>query len=232
MKAYVITLKGNDYSEEVANRCIVSAKKFGLTVEPFYGVDKYIARDVMKEHKLKWTWAGPNNDTKILCPISGLQMFPYTAKDINAKIGCSMSHFLMWKKCVELDEPILILEHDTVFLRPLLDFEFKGICQINDPAGATRKGAWWSQQMKKRNKSGVFPKTKILGKGEELIPDGLAGNSAYCVKPFAAQALIDKFYELGVWPNDATMNIQLFPYLEEYYPFITKAQQGKSTTTT
>ena len=235
MKAFVITLKDNEYSEQVAERCIQSANKFGLKVEKFYGVDRSVAKSVMKSHDLKWTWA--NNNTELMhCPKTGLRQHPYMGggkpAPLDAKIGCSMSHFLLWKKCVELDEPILILEHDSVFLRALPEFDFKGICQINDPAGATRKGGWWSNQMKARGGTGVFPKTGILGKGEELIPDGLAGNSAYCIKPCAAQELIDKSYELGVWPNDAIMCIQLFLYLEEYYPFITKPVQGRSTTTT
>ena len=109
--------------------------------------------------------------------------------------------------------------------------EFKGICQINDPAGATRKGAWWSQQMKQRGGEGAFEKTWVTTPDERHIADGLAGNSAYLIKPWAAQELVNTFHKLGVWPNDATMCKQLFPYLEEYYPFITKVVQTKSTTT-
>ncbi len=229
MKAFVITLKGNVYSETKANECIASANKFGLMVERVYGVDKENAEAVAAENGLKWSWAKDNKENDI-CPITGLHQFPYTAADIRAKIGCSMSHFLLWKKCVELDEPILILEHDAVFLRALPDIEFKGICQINDPLGATRKGAWWHNEMIKRGGEGVFEKTWITTPNERHIPDGLAGNSAYMIKPWAAQELVIKFYELGIWPNDATINKQVFPYLEEYYPFITKVNQTQSTT--
>ena len=230
MKAFVITLKDNDYSENKADECIKSAANHGLHVMKWYGVDKERAEQVMNENGLKWTWA-KNNTTNDICPITGLQQFPYTAKDINAKIGCSMSHLKLWHLCVEFDEPILILEHDAVFVRGLpKDIEFNGICQINDPMGATRKGQWWCKQMQKRGTTGAHEKTWITTVSERLIPDGLAGNSAYMIKPWAAQELIDKTYELGVWPNDATMCKQLFPYLEEYYPFITKVNQTQSTT--
>lgn len=234
MKAFVISLAANEYSKEVTDRCIKSAKQVGLDVERFFGVNKQDALEVMKSHNLKWTWAGPKNNQKQKCPITKLQQFPYTAKDIRAKIGCSMSHYLLWKRCVAMNEPLLILEHDSVFLRPLPDFEFNGICQINDPKGATRKGDFWHRQMVARGKDGVFPKTGILTPSESIagIPDGLAGNSAYAIKPWAANEAINKFHELGVWPNDATLCIQLFPYLEEYYPFVTKAVQGTSTSTT
>ena len=232
MKAFVITLEDNEYSEKSANEVIRHAGRFGQIVEKFYGVGKEAAYEVMHEHGLKWTWA-ENNTKKMICPITKLQQFPYTAADIRAKIGCSMSHYLLWKKCVEIDEPILIMEHDAIFLRPLPRFIeglVNGICQINDPRGATRKGAWWSDQMKKRGGVGVFEKTWITEPDERQIPDGLAGNSAYIIKPWAGQELIDKYHEVGVWPNDATMCKQLFPYLEEYFPFITKVVQTQSTT--
>lgn len=235
MLAYVITLKGDEYSERVASRCIQSAEEHSLVVSNFYGVDRKQARSVMVEHNLEWSWA--NNNTKArTCPTTGLYQFPYTAADttladLDSKIGCSMSHYLLWKYCIERNEPLLILEHDAVFLKPLPEINFKGICQINDPAGATPKGNWWSQQMRKRG-PGVFEKTWIRPKKERHIPDGLAGHSAYMIKPWAAQKAIDKYHELGVWPNDAMICKQLFPCLEEYYPFITKVVQAKSTSTT
>lgn len=228
MKAFVITLKGDTYSEQVAERCVQSATKFGLTVHNYYGVDRKQANAVMAREGLEWTWANGNKSNAV-CPKTGLHQFPYTTNDIRAKIGCSMSHFLLWKYCVERNETFLILEHDAVFLRSLPEFEFKGICQINDPTGATRKGNWWAQQMKNRG-GGVFEKTWVTSSAERHTPDGLAGNSAYLIKPWAAGELVNRFHELGVWPNDALMCKQLFPYLEEYYPFITKVQQSQSTT--
>lgn len=231
MKAFVITLKNNTYSETKSSECIASADSFDIAVERFYGVDKVQAEQVMSDHDLAWKWA-KNNTENDICPISGLHQFPYQAADFRAKKGCSMSHYLLWKKCIELDETILILEHDAVFLRRLPDFEFKGICQINDPSGATRKGHWWSQQMIARGGFGAFEKTWVTSESERDVPDGLAGNSAYVIRPWAAQELIDKTHELGLWMNDAIMCKQLFPYLEEYYPFITKVNQTISTSTT
>ena len=231
MKAFVITLEDNEYSNKVADRCITSAAKFGLTVKKFYGVNREQAKQFMYDEGLEWTWAN-NNTEESICEKTGLRMHPYRTTDLRAVIGCSMSHYSLWKKCVELDEAILILEHDSIFLRPLPEIEFNGICQINNPMGATRKGGQWSKQMSSRGTTGVHKKTWITTPEERHIPDGLAGNSAYLIKPWSAQELVDKFHEIGVWPNDATMCQQLFPYLEEYYPFVTKPIQRKSTTTT
>jgi GR25 family glycosyltransferase involved in LPS biosynthesis len=230
MKAFVITLDGDDYSTQGAKRCINSAARNDLQVEKFSAIDKENALRVMEENDLEWTWAN-GNTTTTTCKQTGLKQFPYTTKDLRTRIGCAMSHYLLWKKCIELVEPIVILEHDAVFIHPFpADINFKGICQINDPNGATRRGNWWSSQMVQRGGYGVFEKTWVTKETERDIPDGLAGNSAYIIKPWAAQELVNKYHELGVWPNDATMCKQLFPYLEEFFPFITKVVQTKSTT--
>ena len=222
MKAYVITLTGNDYSEACAARCIQSAADHGLEVSAFEAVPADMALDTMHAHGLKWTWA-KNNTAPDVCPITGLKQHPYGR--LSPKIGCSMSHYLLWNRCAIDDEPLLILEHDAVFLRPLPEVDFNGICMINDPAGATPRWQWWSEQMQQRG-PGIFLKTRVFD-GDR--PDGLAGNSAYLIKPWAAHQLIDLFHRIGVWPNDATMCVQLLPYLQELYPFVTCVKQEQST---
>lgn len=223
MRAYVITLRGNDYSERKADRCIQTGKMHGVRVERFEAVPAVDAERWMLAYGLKWTWA-KHNTAPDVCPVTGLKQHPYGT--LTKKIGCSMSHFLLWWKCMVTEEPLLILEHDAVFVRPLPDIEFDGICQINDPKGATPRGDWWSDRMKERG-PGVFPVTHVFPDDK---PDGLAGNSAYLLKPHAAAGLVKAFKELGVWPNDATMCRQLFN-LEELYPFVTRVEQEQSTTT-
>jgi GR25 family glycosyltransferase involved in LPS biosynthesis len=224
VRAFVIVLEGLPYSEAVSARCIQSARTVGeIEVLRFPAIDRTRAEDEMKRHGLKWTWA-KNNTEHDTCPRTGLKQHPYG--NLQAKIGCSLSHYLLWQKCAEFGEPFLILEHDVVFVRTFPQFEFHGICQINDPKGATPRGDWWHDEMKKRG-PGVFPKTHVF---DDDIPDGLAGNSAYVVKPFAARELILAFHALGVWPNDAMMCRQMFPYLQEYFPFVTRVEQSQSTT--
>jgi GR25 family glycosyltransferase involved in LPS biosynthesis len=221
VRAFVITLEGDPYSERCSRRCIETAR--GVEVDRFNAIDRWHAEAAMKRYGLKWTWAEGNTKAAV-CPRTGLKQHPYG--NLHAKIGCALSHYLLWSTCVALGEPILILEHDAVFVNELPEFEFIGLCQINDPRGATPRGAWWSEQMTKRG-PGVFPKTRVF---PDDVPDGLAGNSAYLVKPFAAQELMDVYRDLGVWPNDATMCRQLFPYLQERYPFVTQVEQTVSTT--
>ncbi len=63
------------------------------------------------------------------------------------------------------------------------------------------------------------------------IPQVIGGNSALLIKPEAAQHLLDKIREIGMWPNDALMCKQLFPWLQQAYPYYTTVQGLKSSTT-
>ena len=229
MKAFVITMIGHLYSEESANRCIVSAHNHGVCVNKFTAVTKDTVEKIMADHNLVWSWAN-NNTENTICPFTGLKQFPYTSGDLRNKMACSMSHYLLWKLCVEINEPILILEHDAVFVQSLPEIDFKGSIQINNPARGGYRGNQHSQDMHIRGTNGVHSLTRKRPV-DSLIPDGFSGNSAYIVKPWAAQEFINAFHKYGVWPNDATICLQLFPWLEEYYPFITVVKQTQSTTT-
>jgi len=213
MKAYVITLLGNEYSERVATRCVESAEGIDVSYWPACTVDN--VEDAMHSIDTEWTWGDGG---------AGLKHHSYGGND-RARMACAMSHYYLWLYCYEVDKPILILEHDAVFIRPFVEFEFNGICQINDPLCATPRGDWWSEQMLKRG-DGVWPKTKVLGNGR---PDGLAGNSAYVIKPSHAKILLELVHEHGLWPNDAIMCRQLIHDLEEHYPFITEVRAERST---
>jgi hypothetical protein len=43
--------------------------------------------------------------------------------------------------------------------------------------------------------------------------------------------LLEKTSEIGIWPNDALLCRQFFPWLQHYYPYFTKVQGSASTTT-
>jgi GR25 family glycosyltransferase involved in LPS biosynthesis len=229
MKAYVITIPGHEYSESVARRCIESADRFGISVETFPAVTKDTVAEIMAKENLQWSWANMNT-TKTRCPYTSLEQFPYRTKSLEAKMACSMSHYMLWKRCVELDEPILILEHDAVFVAPLPAIHFEGAIQINDPDGGGYRGRDHSKIMKDRNTVGVHPLTPKRPP-DSMIPDGFSGNSAYIVKPWAAYKFKQAYKNHGVWPNDATICLQQFPWLEELYPFVTVIKQSHSTST-
>lgn len=178
----------------------------------------------MRMEGLNWSWAEMNT-APATCPITGLRQHPYKSADFRMRVGCSMSHYLLWDLCVRVGEPVLILEHDAVFLRPLPKIDHVlGAIMINDPTGATPNGGHWAAATQRKG-VGIHAKTEIFAQGR---PDGLAGGSAYIIAPHTAAMAIACFKHLGVWPNDATLCRQLFGGLQELYPFVTRVQAEKS----
>ena len=222
--AYVITLRGHEYSERVAARCIKTARDMGgIAVKYFNAVAANDAVKVMMRRGLEWTW-------DIVKPgqyyqLTGLAHHSYGG-NLEARIGCTLSHYALWEKCAFGGAPILVLEHDSVFISPFEEFDFRTVCQINDPEGATPRGKYWHDKMVKRGK-GVWPKTNIFNAHHR--PDGLAGNSAYVIQPETALHLMELVRKVGIWPNDATICKQLVPHLQERYPFITRVDPEQST---
>lgn len=180
--------------------------------------------------KLRWTYpVTPEQDGVDLS--TGLRLTHYPTADINRRVACTVSHMRAWQKAIDLDETIVVLEHDALFTRkfslePLLEDFKNGVIGLNDPRGATRKAGLFHQKVS--GKMGLQPVPEI---DSWDIPQGLAGNSAYVITPKGAKKLLHKTEELGLWPNDALMCRQMFPWLQVVYPYYTKVQGTASTTT-
>ena len=63
------------------------------------------------------------------------------------------------------------------------------------------------------------------------VPQGLACNSAYVIKPSGAKKMIELTKEHGMWPNDALMCKQLISTLGVTRNFYSTIQGLRSTTT-
>ena len=99
-----------------------SAAKLGLEVELFSAVFYKDADKVADKHGLKIKYKGVlgrrTDFINMTCP--------------RVRIGNGLSHFLLYKKCIEIKEPIVILEHDAVFLGlPPTAIDSKEIVQIS-----------------------------------------------------------------------------------------------------
>jgi GR25 family glycosyltransferase involved in LPS biosynthesis len=108
----------------------------------------------------------------------------------------------------------------------ILDSKYD-IIGINNPLMATRRAQRFFNTVKE-NKTDLQPVPSI---DEFNIPQGLAGNSAYIIKPTGAKNLLEAAKEYGAWPNDALMCKQLIPNMGVTRVFYTKVQGLPSTTT-
>jgi GR25 family glycosyltransferase involved in LPS biosynthesis len=96
LKIFCIAIKNHDQSIKMLTDCLASAKKHDWNVEPYWGFDKnYITDETWKTVGLT-----PSQDKKF-------------QKRVGAQ-GCFLSHYHLWQRCLTLNEPIIILEHDAV----------------------------------------------------------------------------------------------------------------------
>ena len=236
MNAYIITLLDNKTSTTAANRCIESHQKFQMDfpIEIYGATRPNQVETTFKFLEFDWTypWDTPKTELKY-----GLKLSPYNTANRENRMACFLSHYGLWMKCVSRNEPILILEHDAIFVRRLnpeyiLESKY-GIIGLNDPLGATRRADVFDSQIQtmrgvKYDEDKVLPVPTV---DVFDVPQGLAGNSAYIIKPEAAQQLLDVVKELGAWPNDAIMCRQTLPgVLGVTGKYYTKVQGTKSTT--
>lgn len=232
MKAYVITLTDNELSTDAAANVIKSSvvHENEFSIETFDATIPEQVNDEMTLYGLTWNWPW---ETHVRDIASGLTKTPYLTANKNKRIACFLSHYRLWKSCVNMNESLLVLEHDAKFIKQLkiedLENSKYDVIGINDPRKATRKSQMYHDAVQQQR--GVVvdcPKIDM-----DIIAQGLAGNSAYYIKPKGAQKLIDLVDEFGAWPNDAIMCRQLMPNkLGQLKKYCTTVQPVQSTTKT
>lgn len=195
MKSFVITIMDNKRSVQVADRSIMSGKKFGIDIEKFSAVTP--------------TTHDPETYAKSLgIPTAG---FKEVYSRYENCLSAFLSHYLLWEKCVNLNETLLILEHDAVIVDNIPVFkQFKHVMNLGKPSYGKAQTPM---------KLGVNPLTS-----KRYFP----GAHAYMLTPAGAKLLIDKA-KTDAKPTDVFLNLSLFPTLEEYYPWPAEARDSFTT---
>ena len=195
MKSYVITILDNTKSLEAAERCIRSAEtQAGIDVE-------------------KWKAITPHNDPERIARKEEIPNTSFINKysRYHNCLSAFLSHYFLWQECVKIQEPILILEHDALFVNDVPEFiNFQGCVSLGQPS------------------YGKFNTPSILGVSTLFSKAYFPGAHAYIIKPWAAADFISKAKLLAA-PTDVFISLQNFSYLEEYYPWPVKAADNFST---
>ena len=118
MKMFVITIMENERSVQVADRCVKSGLVFGYKIEkhPAYSPQNC---DVYKElDKLGYDKKGFNE----------------VYSRIDNCIAGFLSHHSLWQKCLDLNEPIVIFEHDAVLINDVPNLVLFDILNLGKPS--------------------------------------------------------------------------------------------------
>jgi GR25 family glycosyltransferase involved in LPS biosynthesis len=121
-------------------------------------------------------------------------------------VGCFYSHYSLWEKCVQLNEPIMIFEDDVKFYRGWNPVVFTGVLILS-----LGKSSFLTEPNKTylENPTGV---PRAMPWKNFSMP----GASGYALTPDAALGLI-KFYRPYWYPADNAINQYITPmYIHNY----------------
>ena len=181
-QAYIIRLRNNTISEQMAERCARSCEVVG---------QKYIFWDA---------YDGTESDIKI--PLHhNIVMDLIKITDhyaTRSEIATALSHISLWVQCAKLDEPIVILEHDAIMLQPYREHTVYNSIAYLGSLEQYRKG--WK----------VFPTPPHASEGPNY--HFICRAHAYAIDPPIAKNLISHVIKYGIYaPLDIMIRADIFP---------------------
>lgn len=128
--------------------------------------------------------------------------------------GCFLSHYLLWKKCIELNEPILVFEHDMIIKHEISDSlldTFTDYLNLDYCSSFRKNPAKYLECMKMNQTLTVkklfekyqIPKT-LTWKSAKTFH--VVGTHGYIIKPSGATKLINAAHNNGIMPVDVHIN--------------------------
>lgn len=131
--AYIITVAGNKTSQDYADRCARVCNDIEQPYEYWSAFDGTDGKEIkIPDHSKNQSW---------------LNMIKFTSYKMTvSEIACAMSHISLWVRCIELDRPIVILEHDAVLVRPYRKHAFRNsICWLGNENHLSQQKDGWVQ---------------------------------------------------------------------------------------
>jgi GR25 family glycosyltransferase involved in LPS biosynthesis len=186
-KTFIIALKDHATSESQLKDCLASAEKNNWQVEIFWGI--YGNTITEKD----WIDIGVKS---------------YIRKP--GAEGCWFSHYYLWKRCIKLNEPIVVLEHDAIIEKSWEAINIdKSLIKLHKNYRKDPKNYKWNHP--------------ICGQWS-------LSTHAYCITPNHAEILINSAKTLGAYPADVFIgsNIISVDLLGE--PELVSRQNTYSTT--
>lgn len=188
-KTFVIAIKGHPVSERQLLECLSTGEKYNWKIKTFWGVNgKTITDDTWKAEGIFPRLDKPTMNRP------GVQ-------------GCFLSHWSLWKKCLELNEPIIILEHDAVIQNFWSPIEI-------DEAVIKLHRYYKQKNLKYDEDSGLWS------------PSG----HAYCILPKHAKCLIDFVKSHGAFEADRLLGDKVIKLVHLGKPSLVERQNSYSTT--
>ena len=191
MKSFIITLSKIEASLATATNLKKQLESFNMEAELFEGTYGWDAVQMMEDegrtlHPVGIKGASPNawSDEKQKAKVS-----------VPGVKGCFYSHYRLWQKCIELNEPIIIWEDDIVLSRPYIPIDWKDvlIVALGHPAKSTKYMKYLDDPEGDAT-AAVYKQTSM------------PGCCGYALKPHAARTLVET-YSNTYLPADNAINV-------------------------
>lgn len=194
MKAYVIAIESFDKSVQAAKRCIKSAAKYGIEVE-------------------MWKATTPADKPKKILEAAGIPIAPFNEVYSRTQncMAAFCSHMSLWQHSIDIDEPVIIFEHDAVMTGTLPeDLKFDKALTFSKPS------------------YGKYNTPLTMGVQPLIQKRYFGGAHGYIVSPEGAREIIEGA-KTNPASTDVFLNTDNFPWLEELYPWVCIASDSFTT---
>jgi len=193
MRMFVITIMENDRSVQVADRCVKSGQVFGYKIEKHPAYSPQNCNVNQELDNLNYDRSG---------------FIEKYSRPENCIAGF-LSHHSLWMKCLELNEPIVIFEHDAVVTNDIPNLVLFDILNLGKPS------------------YGKFNTPTFIGYGSLVSKPYFPGAHAYRITPKGAADLINEA-QFSAGPTDIYIHSSKFT-LGEYYPWVAEARDSFTT---
>jgi GR25 family glycosyltransferase involved in LPS biosynthesis len=192
-------------------------KAFVITIKGHKGSEEYAQRCI--DSGKTWGWdiqrfdaITPNHDLPTLCDHAGIDPTRFVEKYSRTPncIAAFLSHYSLWDACFNNNEgAYAIFEHDAIVTGPM-------------PTAPTYVGNIGEPSY------GKFKTPATFGWGNLVSKPYFPGAHAYIVTPTGAKLLCETA-KTQAMPTDVYLNVVRFEWLQEYYPYVAKADDSFST---
>jgi len=219
MKTFVIYVEGHKASESYMKYCMESCKRYGWDVEPIKGVTPETL-----------------DSYDDIPTAEGSRAAAFFKEDKNGiyrtKKSCFNNHIRVWKKCIELNEPVAFIEQDSDCIRPwknnifdellILNIESAFKQQVFKHLSSLGYNNCWKLGINDYNDSPIpYRHPNKTWKNSLMIP----GTAAYAINPKGAKKLLSAVKKHGWEQSDFfinTHNVHIQYIVPEYFTFTLK----------
>jgi GR25 family glycosyltransferase involved in LPS biosynthesis len=212
MKAYIISLSKIPSSAESSKKVLEKLLEYGFDAELFEGTYGYDSLAMFEHDQRRMSKYGIKSITvsaeefnrefpDVVLPPEQKTVSRRARLDEVGKmmrpgvVGCFYSHYRLWQKCLELNEPIFIFEDDVIFYRHYEPVEWQEVLLVCLGKQAHLHDFYSKKLYNPEGRPGVV----------KLHNTSMPGAVGYGLTPQGAKKLVE-YYREEFLPADTAMN--------------------------